>query len=544
MPIHEFCAGPIRRRVAFVGDVPPEALKAFGRRGFDCFVLNSDPIGRALEASTADCVVLTQIAGETERFQVREQLEQLADLLNHDCRLYVRYTEAIGDKDIVLRALNSQQLPPSGFVETDGKFFYGDWFEGVNHPVFAPFVHVLPDKTAWDNLANLVVQNPAGKAPNQDLKIEIYDVNHNAIHLESEAELLVRRAFWNCSSVRLNAKANGLSGVGAYDAFAHMSKNVVGGDWPYRFFVKLGSRVKVSREYHKYRTTALENVPYHLGPRLRMDRCVLGRSQGLIVSDYVSGAEALRDCAREGRGVPAIGNLFNLTLLAWRRAALDAEVPLAEYLGNHFPKAIPPHRAALIEAYGGTHPPEYLRQVFESQISQPVLVGVVHGDLHATNVLVRSNDAVIIDLERIQLGMPLLYDAASLEGGLFIDGFIGDRRTGAALLASLVSMYSASAFYGDDHFCLPQDGSAWFVDSVRQIRMQARQMERSPRQYGLTLAAVLLKKACNPEDFRSSTEEMDVNPAPLTREAVRALAYVLGEKILMALSAPETTPSL
>jgi hypothetical protein len=133
--------------------------------------------------------------------------------------------------------------------------------------------------------------------------------------------------------------------------------------------------------------------------------------------------------------------------------------------------------------------------------------------------------------------MPLLYDAASLEGGLFIDGFINDRRDGSELLASLDSLYTASAFTRGDHFCLPHEGSAWFTDSVRQIRMQAMQMELAPKQYGLVLAAVLLKKACNPNDFRDLERDGVLNATPLTREAVRALAYVLAERILVALTA-------
>lgn len=534
MPIPQFRAGPLRSLVGFVDAVPEEAVPAFARRGFKCVVIGTAPSTAQADLNAMDCVILSPNAPNSAG--VRAQIKPFGSLLDRDCRLYVRYAEGARDKSMVLKALNDLQLPPSGLVETDGPLFSGTWFEGVQAPVYAPFVHVLPTTTDWDQLADIIMRNPSSPAPNFDLEIEAYTEDHHKFSFLPDAQLLIRRAFWNCSSVRLIAKGNGLSGVDAFDAFATLSKNVVGGDWPYRFFVKLGSRIKVSREYHKYRETALENVPYHLGPRLRMDRCVLGQAQGLIVSDYVSGAEVLRDCARQGRGVPAIGNLFNLTLVAWRRAAKSVDRSLASYFEDRFPRDVPDHRAPLIAAYGATRSLEELRQLFDSAPSQPVLEGVVHGDLHATNVLVRLNDAVIIDLERIELSMPMLFDAASLEGGLFVDGFINDRREGAELLASLDSLYTASAFNGDDHFCLPHEGSAWFTDSVRQIRMQAMQMELVPRQYGLVLAAVLLKKACNPEDFRDPKQDQDLNPTPLTREAVRALAYVLAERILLTLT--------
>ena len=140
-------------------------------------------------------------------------------------------------------------------------------------------------------------------------------------------ELLLKRAFWDCSLIELFPKTDGMSGVDAFDVFAHLARNVVGGPAPYRCFVKLGPRVKVAREFERYGTTALEYVPFHLGPRLRADRCVLGRSQGLITCDYVVGAETLRDCIRDGRGVHVIGNLFNQTLISWRRAANSGATP-------------------------------------------------------------------------------------------------------------------------------------------------------------------------------------------------------------------------
>lgn len=536
MSIPQFCAGPHRSLVGFVDQVPKEAAQAFKRRGFLCDVIGTNPSPGKAVLNALDCVILSpnsaNIAG------MRARIEPFVGLLDYGCHLYVRYAEGKRDKGLVLKVLNQLQLPPSGLTETDNAIFTGEWFEGVEAKVYSPFVHILPQATGWDELADIIIRNPSGRPPNFDLKIEAFTEDHYKFSFLPNARLLIQRAFWNCSSVRLNAKGNGLSGVDAFDAFGTLAKNVVGGSWPYRFFVKLGCRFKISREYRNYRETALENVPFHLGPRLRMDRCVLGHTQGLIVSDYVSGAEVMRDCAKQGRAVPAIGNLFNTTLVAWRRAAKSDQRPLATYFEDRFPSKIPDHRGPLIRAYGATLSPEELKQLFMSASSQPqeILAGVVHGDLHATNVLVRLNDAVIIDLERIEESMPLLFDAASLEGGLFIDGFIGDRRNGAELLASLEPLYTVSALTHGDHFCLPHEGSAWFTDSVRQIRMQAVQMERAPKQYGLVLGFVLLKKACNCENFSGPNPDQDLNPAPLTREAVRALAYVLAERVLVALT--------
>jgi hypothetical protein len=252
------------------------------------------------------------------------------------------------------------------------------------------------------------------------------------------------------------------------------------------------------------------------------------------------GAETLRDCVRDGRGVHVIGNLFNQTLISWRRAAEVQQRLLWDFLEKHLRERsiIPEHRQPLVKAYGGERTLGELK-VFMSQAcaSQPILIGMIHGDLHATNVLVRMNDAVIIDLERISADQPLLLDAASLEGGLFVDGFVGDPRSAKKVLDSITPLYTATALEQDDHYCNAADRSAWFVDSVRQIRMQARQMERQRHQYGWTLAAVLLKKACNPDKLPENMGGTASTYAMLTREHVRAMAFVVAEKIILELSA-------
>ena len=92
-------------------------------------------------------------------------------------------------------------------------------------------------------------------------------------------------------------------------------------------------------------------------------------------------------------------------------------------------------------------------------------------------------------------------------------------------------LYTSKALKEDDHYCHPSDKSAWFFESVRQIRMQARQMERQTYQYGWTLAAVLLRKAANP----AKLVELDI-PKGLSREEVRAMAFVLAEKIILHLT--------
>jgi hypothetical protein len=182
--------------------------------------------------------------------------------------------------------------------------------------------------------------------------------------------------------------------------------------------------------------------------------------------------------------------------------------------------------------------------------SLPVMVGVIHGDLHATNVLVRDGDAILIDFEKVEKKAPLLRDMACLEGGLFVDGFVGDSRRPQAVLDSIKCLYSSDALtQGRLSVCHPSDESSWFFDCAMQVRLHARQFERSSGQYAITLASELLRKACNSHNFdaplRSRSGNATGTPSTggrslaIRMEETRAMAYILAEWILQELK-PQT----
>lgn len=549
MAILEFSGTHPRNQIGFVGEDPPaEAIKKLQEfAGYELYRIEESHLAEPRSLATTEAVVFRQTAKKPKK--IVQELERYASmLLWHDCRIFVQPVPPVPGangpafRSMVINALNALELPPSGLNEEESKTF-GDWFEGLAAPRLTPCVHVLEGADLWSNLAMLLRNNPAGAPPQYDLNIDAFDSNKNRLVLTPEQEVLVRRAFWNCASIQLVGLNNGLSGVLTFRAYAHLLQGAVGSKWPYLYFVKIGERATISREFLGYQANALENVPYHLGPRLRLDRCALGHHEGIIVSDYVNGAESLRDCAKDGRAVPVIANLFNATLWAWRNGAKAEPRPLQEYLNKHLSLGIPDHRKPLVDAYGASKSPEQLKALVMAGDSKPVQVGVVHGDLHATNVLVRGNDAIIIDFEKVETGAPVLRDMASLEAGLFVDGFVGDARTGMVLLKSVECLYEPAAFDGnvvpcDGNVvpCHPSDGSAWFFDCVRQIRMQAKQLELAPRQYAVALAVALARKACNKEDFRNDKTCAPTPSCPLSREDMRALAYVLSERVLVGMS--------
>jgi hypothetical protein len=554
MTIRRFYQPGPRHRIGVVGSMPPpEVERAFELCGYELFEFEGKHPDTAVLATTG-AVVFRQ-SKEKPRRIVQELEAHARELLAHDCHVFVELADptaspvahAPGMREADLRllvvdAFNRLQLPLSGLSEGLVAQL-GTWFkelhpDGMQTERLAPLIHVLANRDArphlreaavWQEVLEALRLTPPGPAPGEGLRIEAIDHRGRKLKLDDEKRVLVARAFHDCDRVKLIEVTNGLSSALTLRAFAHLRVGQVGGSWPYLFFAKLGPRSKISREFLAYQETALENIPFHLGPRLRLDRCALAGSQGIIVSDYVTDAEALRDCARDGRAVGPIASLFNVTLRAWQSSARTDRTSLRAWLLPHLEKiVVPPHRKRLLAEYGSKLQPKDFKDRLPDRVDEQVVVGAIHGDLHATNVLVRGADAILIDFEKVGPAGPLLWDLASLEGGLFVDGFVGDRRTAKSLLRSVRDIYTSVDVMAVTS-CHPSEGSAWFFACVRQVRMRARELERARGQYAATLAVVLMRKGCNPEKFTS----IERKPG-LSREDLRAMAYVVAEWALDA----------
>ncbi len=525
MAIHEYYKKATRRKIAFYEEKPPKEATAY-LSGYEfCRFDKSDFVDPTKLADVA-AVIFRQRSLQPNK--IAQDLRQFAEtLLWYDCRVFVEVvsvepgSKAPLFRSIVIGAIEKGQLPASfGSAE--------------NGQILSPVVRIFDHNEVWSKVVAEDLRNyPPDVSLSLELEIEGFNGDNQPIQKACEKRILIQRAFHDCLKVKLVRCSDGLSGIDTYRVYATHRYDMVG-DTPFEYFVKIGDRNQVSKEYLAYRDIALEHIPFHLGPRLWLDRCALGTKQGIIVSDYVSGSEKLSNCARDGRAVPIIASLFNTTIRAWQDCSKPVEKPLQDYLKDRMGDGIPEHRRSLIEGYEFLKKPTELQTLLKTMTSKPVMVGVVHGDLHALNVLVRGGDAIVIDFEKFGNDLPLLIDLASLEAGLFVEGFVGDCRNREDLLISIESLYELVELV-DFHFipCDPSDESAWFFDCVRQIRMQARQIELANGQYALTVAVELTKKACNKKTFNTPTE---IEGQKLTREELRAIAYILAERILVKLS--------
>jgi len=530
MSITEFSPSKHRLKVAFFGVAPDdEADRAFDERRYKVVQCTDAQLRDPRFLLTTDSVVFFQ--NPDKPASIYHQLESHAKaLLDYDCRIYVRVAKSEElqrtARVIVVNAIYELGLPGAGFTQDERSRIPHNVREreGV---ALAPYVYICDSAIKWSDLAQIVSENPAGESPNTKLEINVVSLDNQTVKLDAWERLLIQRAFSNCSTINLRQMAGGRSGCRAFRGHFKLSLPLLRRNFPLACFVKIGTRKQIEAEYLSQSGAAIF-LPFYLTPKLDLKRSGLGADHGILVADFVDEAESLSNCAREGRAISVIGNLFNKTLRAWSNASeVQSTFSLSQMLEDLFPQKVPEHRQEKIIEIGAQLDLVELRVLFMSLKSRTVRVGWVHRDLHALNVLVRGSDALLIDFEKFRDRQPLVYDAATLEAGLLVDGFERDPRSIGQVQSSIESLYNLSVIIDWIAPCPPHDESAWFFDCVKKIRMHAREMECESGQYATALALALLKKGCNVVDYGEKQEEL------------RALAYLFSERILRALSARE-----
>lgn len=152
----------------------------------------------------------------------------------------------------------------------------------------------------------------------------------------------------------------------------------------------------------------------------------------------------------------------------------------------------------------------------------------IHGDLHAENVRVRGDDAIIIDLARATMGPPSA-DPACLEVWIAFELPPTDVQVDEAGWLSVVQ-----GLYASPMVCKPTDPCvsgtlSWLGDSILQIRRLA-QAKSSPTDYAITLALYLMRRAMFEPDPQSP--EIDMKR--------RTWAWILGCQLFEAVRAMES----
>lgn len=507
---------PRRHRVSFIEvDPPAEAQAAFAERGLLTSRCEEKDLKDRAYISGVTAVVLIQKPDDPGR--ASKLLRTYGGhLLDFDCRVFVRVAPPSENPPtdnvaFIVAGINSAALPVAGLV---GSFRHQSSDGGT--PPF-PHVNVVFDNMRWSEIANRIVAYPAGEMPSASLAIDGGD------DLSESQQILMRRAFWNCAELHLIRADDGHSGVYVYRAYAELEEGLLG-RWPLPYFVKIGNRQKIFKEFENYEGQVDPYIPFHLGPHLVRERCCLGAHDGVIVGDFVEESESLSVCAQAGRAATAIACLFDRTLRGWHRFA--REETWKPSTAMRLPGEIDTTRVKRAMTLGASKSLKDLQAILDALPARPLLVGPIHGDLHASNVRVRGGEAIVIDFLASKPG-PLLRDPATLEASLLVE-CLTDSKDIASWMRSVEDLYRADAFVGASFDSHPKSPGAWFRGCVRQVRMYARDMERADQQYALMLAVALLHKAS--KNKRTTPEDADR----------RAAAYCFGERLLMS-CAPRRT---
>lgn len=532
MPIDRLVDRSRKQAVWLRTEPSADAASAFTRRGFTVSTLSDEELEQPADLQGIGVVVLPQ--SRDKALQITRDLERHAErLLDYDCRVIVQpapveVVEPAGGlepppdlRSIITNYLEQQRLPMAGLLLTDktGKKHRRRKVRKDDPP---PHIRLMSDSDSWDDIANYVVEHPSGNAPAlpQHLEVRVADEFGQAAVLEPNKDILVRRAFSNCAEIHLVRMAEGRSGVGVYRAFPKVARSLLKSRWLLPYFIKIGKRKKIFAEYENYVDAVEGYVPFHLGPHLVQDRCCLGAKDEIIVGDWVEESESLRDCARNGRAATAIACLFDRTLHGWYRNAETIDKSVAAVLAPRLPwRRIRGERYRRAKELGATKTLGELRQLLRCCNSLGVVVSPIHGDLHASNVRVRATDAIVIDFFAHD-GAPILYDFASLEASLLVEGFSDDLDADTARwMRSIQPLYTTPLNMAPP-LADPHDSHSWFYACVRQIRHHAQRGEISDGQYAACLAVALLVKV---------HKDMALSNAEGSR---RAAAYVFAERIL------------
>lgn len=251
--------------------------------------------------------------------------------------------------------------------------------------------------------------NPAIKAP-QDA-------------LSEDQELLIRRAFSDCDHVFLEVIPGGMAAAAVFKAHASLTQSDVG-PLPLPFFVKFDTRKAIENERSLYARYADHYIPFNLRPNLAPDRCVRGHATAALVGNFVDDAMGLRASLRAGYGSGILFSLFESSLKRFRLQPFARQnQPMSEVLSG-FIKAradidqIPKQIVERAESLGlRSSPQQILETLMKCADGLKCYWGPYHGDLHAGNIMIRGNDAIVIDFSKAGDG-PLTADPSTLEVSL------------------------------------------------------------------------------------------------------------------------------
>ena len=491
-----------RSKVLWLGG-PPDAtdLREHAQRGLALVEVGVDALAHdAMDLTHACGLVLNAVPPHVPR--VVQALGGVAAAVNHGLHVMVLLADSVAHAWVQERL--EQHVAP------------GPARDRVRYRVAA---------TAHE-VAETFARCDPGPAINRALVIH----RPTGLELTQHQVFLLQRAFHDCTTIVLTPLPGGRSA--ATMLVQATLSNSDAGPHPLPFFAKIDRPAQILTERECYERYARSHIAWHLRPNLQPERCLVGIELGILVGSFVMKSESLWSLITQSRATNAINSLFEVTLASWRdpRSVMSEDIgSIAPELAKVFKhKSVRRRYINAAAAMGFCWEPA---AVWEDILNLPTRRwprAPVHGDLHAENVRVRGEDAIVIDLARVSLGPPSA-DPACLETWIAFELPPPELQVDEAVWLSTVQELYSLPLVSAPAASPAQSPQNWLRESILQIRGLALS-QSSPVDYAITLALYMLRRAMYEPDNRAA--ERDFNR--------RTWAWILGCQLLEAVRANES----
>jgi hypothetical protein len=352
---------------------------------------------------------------------------------------------------------------------------------------------------------------------------------HGEVVLNDEIKLLLQRSFYDCEKIHVHSIGGGQASLNLFKIYPWVGKSNVGPS-PSPYFAKIAGHREIKQEKNNYQLYSDNYIPFHYRPNCRLERCVSTRNYSSLVGDFVDEAIPLRFALRDVHYSGIIFSLFEKTLKGFRSQPYVARTgSMRDVLPNFAKERVKLHELiskvdVINEAVnlGLKSSPEKMLDGLVNACPTTCMTGPYHGDLHFGNVMVKGDDAILIDFFSVKGSAPLTADPATLEISLCFKfdkdekvdfdtwkDFIDEAYDPIQLLKPLAL---------SEH--IPNEVS-WLRRAIREIRHILRGCECCDEEIQVMVATYLMRIA--------RLADMDVLS---TEFRCRAYALVVAERII------------
>lgn len=343
--------------------------------------------------------------------------------------------------------------------------------------------------TKWAEAAEWIASADPGPGSNPRLKTF-------GTRIPADHRLLLRRAFWDFSSIHVTKVKGGASGATVYIVQPQQSQS----SRPQRalpYLTKIDIPRRIRGEQDKFQQFVCDSVPFNHRPNVILSRCAFGRDCAVLVEDFIDRASPLCEVLRVANASAVVASLFEGALRGWRLCAVRRE----QSLGGFY-KSIKVLRtsSALNDAanfarreYRTLHSSNGLLKKLLALPNISCYFCNIHADLHAQNIFVAtgSTETFLIDFYKTTEG-PAVSDPACLEIDLLF------KHGAAADESFLRSVYKYPL--GVPSLNVRRHKMEWLWDSVRAIRMFGMLAEGDWQAYVFAIVAYLMRFASYPDN--------------------------------------------